>query len=91
MRRLNQKIRRMTATWLDIPKDIVMEMPRITITGPYEMLIENHGGVIRGSEQLILLAIPHGSLEIKGESLVIHSIMPEEVKIEGVIHSIKFI
>jgi sporulation protein YqfC len=91
MQRLDQKIRRLTAKWLDLPKDIVMEMPRITITGPFEMLVENHGGVIRGSENLIQLAIPHGSLEIKGESLIILSILPEEVKIEGVIHSVKFL
>jgi sporulation protein YqfC len=91
MRRINRKLRRMTARFLELPKDILMDMPRITITGPYEMHIENHGGILHGTEKLIRLAIPHGALEIQGESLVIRMIVPEEVKVEGVIHSIKFL
>lgn len=90
MRRINRKLRCMTAKWLDLPKDILMDMPRISITGPYEILVENHGGILHGTEKLIRLAIPHGSLEIQGESLVIRMIVPEEVRVEGIIHSIKF-
>lgn len=90
MRRWEKKIRRVAAKWLDLPQDIVMEMPRITITGPYEIHIQNHGGILRGTEDTIVLAVPHGRLQITGEKLIIHTILPEEMKVEGKLHSIEF-
>lgn len=91
MRRMGRRIRRLTARVLDLPEDVVLDLPRITMVGPFQVMIENHRGVIHCSERLLRLALNQGELEIQGENLIIRRIMTEEVFLEGTIHSLKFV
>jgi sporulation protein YqfC len=88
MRRLKRKFHKLTAEVLDMPQDIVYDLPRLTLIGDRQLYIENHRGVVHFSSEKLRLALSKGELEVTGTSLVIRTIWTEEVFVEGVISSI---
>ncbi|WP_028549227.1 sporulation protein YqfC [Paenibacillus sp. UNC451MF] len=91
MRSLSRKFNQITAKLLDLPQDVVLDLPRMTLIGNMQLYIENHRGVLHFSNELMRLALNKGSLEVRGKQLVIRAILSEEVFIEGVIEDVKFI
>ncbi|WP_168119472.1 sporulation protein YqfC [Paenibacillus sp. HB172176] len=91
MRQLKRKFRKMTADLLDLPQDVVYDLPRLTMIGDRQLYIENHRGVKHFSSDKLRLALSKGELEVTGSSLVIRTIWTEEVFIEGVIANIEII
>ena len=91
MRSLSKKINNFTAKLLDLPQDVVTDLPRITMVGNMQLYIENHRGVIHFSNEQLKLGLTKGQLEVVGHNLTIRAILSEEVFIEGVIREIKYI
>jgi sporulation protein YqfC len=91
MRRFTRKWSQLTAKVLDLPQDVVQDLPRITMIGNVQLYIENHRGVLHFSSDLLRLELTKGKLEVSGKELVIRAILPEEVFIEGIIDGIKHI
>ncbi|AOZ91724.1 sporulation protein YqfC [Paenibacillus crassostreae] len=91
MTRMSRKLRNWTYEKLDLPKDIVFNMPRITMVGNKELFIENHLGLRHFSPDKLIFSLSEGSLEIEGSELMIRSILPQEVLVEGTIMNIKYI
>ncbi|WP_418921847.1 sporulation protein YqfC [Clostridium ganghwense] len=56
---------------LDLPRDVVLNIPKITITGNNEIIIENHKGIIIFEEKEIKINSNVGVISIKGEGLEI--------------------
>ncbi|MCD1261574.1 sporulation protein YqfC [Paenibacillus athensensis] len=91
MRRLTRKWNQFTAKLLDLPQDIVHDLPRITMIGNVQLYVENHRGVLHVSSEFLKLNLTTGQLDVKGKELVIRAILPEEVLIEGTIDDVKYI
>ncbi|GIQ68018.1 sporulation protein YqfC [Xylanibacillus composti] len=91
MRRLQRRLRRFTASVLDLPQDVIFDLPRVTLVGNMQLYIENHRGVLHFSSSLLRLQLSVGNMEVAGEELVIRAILPEEVLIEGTIHDIRYL
>ncbi|MCI1695449.1 sporulation protein YqfC [Aneurinibacillus aneurinilyticus] len=91
MRKWSEKWRRFATGALDMPQDLTMEMPRITMIGQLQMYIENHRGVLWFSNQELRLLLTKGQLLIRGQNLVIRAILPEEVLVEGVVDQVVFL
>jgi sporulation protein YqfC len=91
MRRFRKKINHWTAKILDVPPDITMDLPRLTMIGNLQLFIENHRGVLHFSDQYLKLALSKGILEVHGKNLSIRTIMSEEVLVEGTIMDLKYI
>lgn len=89
MRRIKKKLHRLTATLLDMPEDVVFELPRMTLIGDRQLYIENHRGVIHFSEEVLRLSLSKGELEVTGDALIIRTIWTDEVFVEGVIRGIQ--
>ncbi|MFD2116124.1 sporulation protein YqfC [Paenibacillus yanchengensis] len=89
--RWRKKLSKATAELLDMPQDVVYDLPRVTVIGDRQLYIENHRGVIHFSDEVLQIALNSGQLEISGEALVIRTIWTDEVFVEGVIHNIRFI
>lgn len=90
MRRLKKKLGLLTAKMFDVPQDVALDLPRITVIGNNQLLIENHRGVIVFSEELLKLRLAKGSMEIRGKQLVIRAIYSEEVYVDGQVSDIKY-
>ncbi|AIG25755.1 sporulation protein YqfC [Brevibacillus sp. 7WMA2] len=91
MKKWSRRLRRMAVGVLDLPQDVVLEVPRITMIGHLQMYIENHRGVLQFSENELRLLLTNGQLLVIGEQLVIRAILKEEVLLEGRIGKITFI
>lgn len=90
MTRIGRRLRGWTNGVLDLPQDLLQEMPRITLIGNKELYIENHRGVLHFSSGQLKLALAKGSLEITGENLVIRNILGQELAVEGIIGEIRY-
>ena len=76
---------------IDLPVDVLMDLPRITLVGQVHIYIENHRGLLVFSDKEVRLLLKHGQLLIKGQSFVIKTILPEELLLEGVIEQVTFL
>ncbi|TXK84112.1 sporulation protein YqfC [Paenibacillus sp. N3.4] len=90
MRRLTRKWNQFTAKILDLPQDVVQDLPRITMIGNVQLYVENHRGVLHFSSENLKLELTKGTLEVFGKDLVIRAILSEEVFIEGLIDYVKY-
>ncbi|WP_128896051.1 sporulation protein YqfC [Longirhabdus pacifica] len=91
MRQFNKKFKKMTTRLLDLPEDVVFDLPRITMIGNMQCYIENHEGIIQFTSNKLLLKIPNGRIEVTGEDLVIRTILSEEMMLEGTIEGYRYL
>lgn len=88
--RWGHKVRKLTSDLLDLPEDVALNVPRITMIGSVQLYVENHRGVKHFSDRELRLTINEGEFCIEGEQLKIRTIYEEEVLVEGRISSISF-
>jgi sporulation protein YqfC len=79
------------AELLEIPGDLVLDLPRLTITGRNELYLVNHKGIIEYSTVRMRINLSRGFLEINGQNLEIQALMPDEMRVVGDINSIQYI
>ncbi|WP_141431497.1 sporulation protein YqfC [Bacillus sp. 03113] len=76
---------------MELPQDVIMDLPRITMIGQIHIYIENHRGLLTFSDKELRLLLKQGQLLIKGSSFVIKTILPEEILLEGKIDQVLYI
>lgn len=90
MDKRKESISKVMAEFLEIPKDLVMDLPKITVIGTTELYLENHKGIIEYSLTRLRINLSRGFMEITGDNLEIKALMPDEMSIAGEIRSIKY-
>ncbi len=78
-------------TKMELPADVMMDLPRITMIGQIHIYIENHRGLLTFTDKELRLLLKQGQLLIKGEAFVIKTILPEEILLEGKIDQVIYI
>jgi sporulation protein YqfC len=91
MKKWRQNITNWMTKTLELPADVVMDLPRITMIGQLHIYIENHQGVLRFTDQELRLRLKQGQLLIKGKDFVLKTILPEEILLEGTIDSVVYL
>ncbi|HNX29218.1 MAG TPA: sporulation protein YqfC [Syntrophomonadaceae bacterium] len=91
MDKKREAINRVMADFLEIPKDLVLDLPRLTLTGRNELYLENHRGIIEYTLTRLRINLSRGFLEIQGHNLEIKYLLPEEISVYGEIEAIKFL
>ncbi len=86
-----QQMRQWMTQKMDLPEDVMMDLPRITMIGQIHIYIENHRGLLTFTEKEIRLLLKQGQLLVKGNSFVIKTILPEEILLEGKIDEVTFL
>jgi sporulation protein YqfC len=76
---------------MDLPQDVMMDLPRITMIGQIHIYIENHRGLITFTDKELRLLLKQGQLQIRGKSFGIKTILPEEILLEGKIDQVLYI
>ncbi|PLR85900.1 sporulation protein YqfC [Bacillus canaveralius] len=76
---------------MDLPQDVMLDLPRITMIGQLHIYIENHRGLLTFTDKEIRLLLEKGQLLIKGNHFVIKTILPEEILVEGQIDQVMYI
>ena len=85
-----QRFRQKFSNILDIPKDVALDLPKITIIGDIQIYIENHKGIIEYTSTLVRISTTLGQLIIAGDGLVLRTIGAEEIYIDGRIIEVKY-
>ncbi len=75
---------------LELPKDIMLDLPKISLIGNLQLYIENHKGIIEYGSLRIRVNTNAGILRIIGKNMVIKTIVTEEIIIVGEIESVEF-
>lgn len=76
---------------LDLPKDIVLNLPRLIFTGNRELFIENYRGIVEYSDTVIRINTSECVIKITGTALGIKSIAAEEITLYGRLKTLEFI
>ena len=76
---------------LDLPKDILLGLPRLIFTGNRELFIENYRGIVEYSDTIIRLNTSECMLKVSGTHLGIKNIAAEEIMLFGNIKRLEFI
>jgi sporulation protein YqfC len=76
---------------MDLPSDVMMDLPRITMVGQIHIYVENHRGLLTFSDKELRLLLKQGQLLVKGKAFVIKMILPEEILLEGKIDQVIYI
>lgn len=73
-----------------LPKDVVLGVPILTMTGRMELCIENYRGIIEYTDVLIRVQSKSGQIRVSGKRLQIEYYTNDEMKITGYIQSIEY-
>ncbi len=74
----------------EMPKDVILDLPRMVLVGNIQLFLENHRGIIEYGEQKIRIAVINGEIMVHGKGLHIRSLLTEELSIEGIIEGIEY-
>ncbi|MHB9093216.1 MAG: sporulation protein YqfC [Eubacteriales bacterium] len=78
------------ANFLDIPRDLMMDLPKVVLIGDVQVVIENHRGILVYTPDLVRVDTTLGELEVTGLDLVLKNILPDEILVEGKVKSVSF-
>lgn len=85
-------MRRRAVEWLDLPAEVLLDVPRIEAVGRFQVRLTNHRGLERFESNQVVVRLPGGDgfVIIRGRDLVIGWINPEELLVTGQIIEIQF-
>ncbi len=72
---------------LEIPQEVYSDVPKITIIGFNEMLIENFRAILEYEEFYIRISTYIGIININGYNLKLENMTNDDIKIKGKIES----
>lgn len=87
----SKKIKKWMTTKMELPADIMMDLPRVTMVGQLHIYIENHKGLLVFTDNELRLLLKQGQLLIKGKSFVLKTMLPEEILLEGTIEEVHYL
>lgn len=76
---------------LDLPEDLFLGLPNISLLGNREIYISNHRGILSYGQSEMIIMIKEYQFQIKGHDLMITSYSKEELTIHGYIQSLEFL
>lgn len=76
---------------LELPKDLLLGMPLLSLEGNRSVCITNHRGLVRYSRELIVVAARNGNIQISGRELLIPKFTSEVIEIRGYLEGVTFL
>lgn len=84
------KLQKTVSDVLEFPPDVVGDSPKITITGREHVIVENYKEILAFSGEAVTLATSVGVLTLTGMSLVLKTVLPTELHIDGTLISLSY-
>lgn len=73
---------------LEIPEEVYSNVPKVTVTGFNELILENYKGIIEYEEFFASISTYIGVVNINGFNLNLEKMTNDDIKITGKIESI---
>ncbi|MET3682451.1 sporulation protein YqfC [Alkalibacillus flavidus] len=90
MSQLSKRVKRWLSDQGQLPKDIILDYPRITMIGQIHIYIENHQGLRHFSSDQVIVNQSNGRIVINGRELVIKNLLREDIVVEGHIDAVNW-
>ena len=74
---------------LELPQEVYSDIPKLTITGFNELILENYKGILEYEEYFASINTYIGIVNIKGYNLNLEKMTNDDIKITGKIESIE--
>ena len=74
---------------LEIPQEVYTNMPKITITGFNELILENYKGILEYEEFFVRISTYIGIVNINGYNINLEKMTNDDIKITGKIESVE--
>ena len=71
------------ATWLDLPTDVMLDWPRVSLLGKRQLYIENHKGILSFSDKAVTVRAADSTIKISGSRLEIKEFTKDLIIIAG--------
>jgi sporulation protein YqfC len=88
---IKPKLKEKVTELLELPKEVVLNIPKLIMIGNGELIIENYKGVIEYEDEKVRVNTNSGVIKIMGEKLIIREITSENIFLNGKIKSLEFI
>lgn len=85
-----QPLGRRLASTLELPEDVILDLPRVTVLGGLQVTVENHKGIVLYSPERVVVGMTKGRIHISGRELVIGVIHEEEITVSGIVEGVTF-
>ncbi len=85
-----KKLQAALGSALDIPKDVLLDVPKITVVGNQHVWIENHTGIVEYTPEKVRVNTSLGVLVIQGKDFVLVNLLPTEIRLDGQFREIKY-
>jgi len=86
-----QKLREKFTELLELPKEIVLNMPKLTMLGNGDLIIENYKGIVEYDVNVVRVNTTAGIIKVMGVDIYIKEITEENIMIYGNILSLEFL
>lgn len=74
---------------LEMPEEVYSNIPKLTVTGFNEMILENYKGILEYEEFFASISTHIGIININGFNLNLEKMTNDDIKITGKIESIE--
>lgn len=76
---------------LELPKEVILNLPLLSLVGREELTIENYKGIVEYGEEKIRINTAVGILKIEGRKLFLAHITAENITVTGSIAKFEFL
>ena len=76
---------------LDLPKEIMLNLPLISMVGREEVTIENYKGILEYGEEMVRISTAAGILRLVGKNLCLKQLSAECMVITGTVEKLDFL
>lgn len=84
-------LRKNMAEALELPKEIMLNLPLITLVGREEITIENYKGILEYGAEAVRIGTAAGTLQMKGRNLCLKQLSAECMVVTGQIEELRFL
>ena len=74
---------------LELPKDVVLDLPKVIMIGDIQVNISNHKGIIEYTQETLRINTSIGIVKISGKDMELKTILSEEIIVKGNIQKIE--
>jgi len=86
----SDEIKKSIGDLLELPQDLMLDLPKITMIGNLQIYIENHKGILEYSTTRVRIFTKCGVLRIIGKDLLLRRIVREEIVLVGEIVQVEY-
>lgn len=75
---------------LEFPREVISNIPKITVTGFDELMIENFKSILEYEDFFVRIKTNIGNININGFNLKLNQINKDDICVSGIIENIDF-